>query len=78
MALSVREIHKMYEGKPLLRGVSFDVADGETDGEVAVPGWLKFTFGASCAPLSASKYALGSEPIIPAIIEEGILFNCVL
>jgi len=30
MALSVREIHKMYEGKPLLRGVSFDVAEGET------------------------------------------------
>lgn len=28
--LSVREIHKMYEGKPLLRGVSFDVAVGET------------------------------------------------
>ncbi|OGN81217.1 MAG: hypothetical protein A2X24_09575 [Chloroflexi bacterium GWB2_54_36] len=30
MALSVREIHKMYEGKPLLRGVSFDVPEGET------------------------------------------------
>lgn len=30
MALSVRQIHKMYEGKPLLRGVSFDVAAGET------------------------------------------------
>ncbi len=30
MALSVREIHKMYEGKPLLRGVSFEVPDGET------------------------------------------------
>ena len=28
--LSVRAIHKMYEGKPLLRGVSFDVAVGET------------------------------------------------
>ena len=28
--LSVRDIHKMYEGKPLLRGVSFDVAVGET------------------------------------------------
>lgn len=30
MALSIREIHKMYEGKPLLRGVSFEVPDGET------------------------------------------------
>ncbi|MHB0989443.1 MAG: ABC transporter ATP-binding protein [Bellilinea sp.] len=30
MALSVREIHKIYEGIPLLRGVSFDVAKGET------------------------------------------------
>ncbi len=30
MALSVRNIHKMYEGKPLLRGISFDVAQGET------------------------------------------------
>lgn len=28
--LSVRDVHKMYEGKPLLRGVSFDVAIGET------------------------------------------------
>ncbi|MDZ4159957.1 MAG: ABC transporter ATP-binding protein [Anaerolineaceae bacterium] len=28
--LEVREIHKMYAGKPLLRGVSFDVATGET------------------------------------------------
>jgi len=30
MALFVYNIHKMYEGKPLLRGVSFKVADGET------------------------------------------------
>lgn len=30
MGLSIRDIHKMYEGKPLLRGVSFDVAQGET------------------------------------------------
>lgn len=30
MGLSIRDIHKMYEGKPLLRGVSFDVAEGET------------------------------------------------
>lgn len=30
MALSIREIHKMYEGKPLLRGVSFEVPEGET------------------------------------------------
>lgn len=30
MALSIRNIHKMYEGKPLLKGVSFEVAQGET------------------------------------------------
>lgn len=30
MALSVRDVHKMYEDQPLLRGVSFDVAEGET------------------------------------------------
>lgn len=30
MGLSIRSIHKMYEGKPLLKGVSFDVAKGET------------------------------------------------
>ena len=28
--LSVVDIHKMYEGKPLLRGISFDVNKGET------------------------------------------------
>jgi spermidine/putrescine transport system ATP-binding protein len=28
--LEVREIHKMYEGRPLLKGVSFQVAAGET------------------------------------------------
>ena len=30
MGLSIRDIYKIYEGKPLLRGVSFDVAEGET------------------------------------------------
>ena len=28
--LAVRDIYKTYEGKPLLRGVSFDLSDGET------------------------------------------------
>lgn len=28
--LSVRNIYKMYEGKPLLQGISFDLEDGET------------------------------------------------
>ena len=28
--LEIRDITKSYEGKPLLRGVSFDVAGGET------------------------------------------------
>lgn len=30
MGLSIRNIHKMYEGKPLLKGISFDVGQGET------------------------------------------------
>ena len=28
--LHVTDIHKTYEGKPLLKGVSFDVKKGET------------------------------------------------
>ena len=28
--LSIRDIHKQYEGKPLLRGISFEAAPGET------------------------------------------------